>query len=135
MQKPARLIKGEDLIRNGEYSAFELEIKSANRETRKNESGEEIAGIMIWFTKAEKPFFVPDNGINSRLLRAELGSIDPKQLPGRSVTLIPVVGDWFGDANTLAIRVLVTGNKPRPRISKRSFGKPVIGYRIGSETK
>lgn len=127
--KDPTLLKGEDLLANGEYKAFQLTIASAEWAKRQNESGVK-EGLLIHFERAQKPLFCPEQQVNYRLLRAELGTLEPDELVGQVVTLIPVKGDWFGDRNTLAIRVMVTGDKPRPRIGKSAFGTSVVGTKV-----
>lgn len=129
--KDETLIKGEDFLVNGEYKAFTLKIQSAAWADRENEGGVKH-GLLIYFAKAKKPFFAPVDQLNYRMIRAELGSCEPADLAGKSLTLIPVKGNWFGEANTLAIRVLVTGDKPRPRVGKKAFGETVVGVRVAS---
>lgn len=127
--KDPLLLKGEDLLKDGEYKAFTLVIESAEWAKRQNEQGEK-EGLLIHFERAKKPLFAPDQQLNFRLIRAELGTTEPKELAGKQLTLIPTKGDWFGDKNTLAIRVLVTGDKPRPRIGKSAFGQSVVGMKV-----
>lgn len=127
--KDPTLLKGEDLLADGEYKAFTLTIESAEWAKRQNESGIK-EGLLIHFERAKKPLFAPDQQLNYRLIRAELGSVIPEELAGQKLTLIPVKGDWFGDRNTLAIRVMITGDKPRPRIGKTAFGTSVVGTKV-----
>ena len=131
MEKDEQLIKGEDLLINGEYKAFTLQIGAAEWADRKNESGTKH-GLLIHFEKAKKPFFAPVDQLNFRMIRAELGTTEPAELIGKKITLIPVKGSWFGEANTLALRVLVTGDKPRPRVGKKAFGEVVTGLKVGT---
>lgn len=128
--KPADLIKGEDLLIDGEYKSFALEIAKAEWADRENEGGTKH-GLLLHFTKAKKPFFAPIDQLNFRMIKAEHGTCEPAELVGKKITLIPVKGNWFGEANTLALRVLVTGDKPRPRVGKKAFGEPVTGLRVG----
>jgi hypothetical protein len=130
--KDPTLIKGEDLLINGAYRQVTMTISKASIERRKNESGEK-EGILLYFEKATKPLFCPLDQLNHRMLKAELGTTDPAQMIGKSITIIPVKGDWFGETNTLAVRVLVTGSKPKPRVGKKAFGEPVTGLKIGQE--
>ena len=129
--KDETLLKGEDLLVKGEYKSFTLVIAKAATVQRKNESGETLTGLLLHFEKARKPLFAPMDQLNYRMLRAELGTVEPDAMVGKKVTLIPVKGNWFGERNTLAIRVLVTGDKPKPRVGKTAFGEPVTGLRIG----
>lgn len=129
MKKDETLLKGEDLLSAGEYRSFSLQIESAEIAERENEGGRKT-GLLIRFVKAKKPFFAPIDQLNFRLIRAELGTVEPSELAGKKLTLIPVKGDWFSEQNTLAIRVLVTGNKPKPKISRRAFGESVVGLKI-----
>lgn len=129
MEKDETLIKGEDLLVNGEYRAFSLVISKAEWADRKNEGGTKH-GLLIHFEKAKKPFFAPIDQLNFRMLRAELGTTEPAELVGKKITLIPVKGDWFNDKNTLALRVLVTGDKPRPRVGKKAFGEVITGLKV-----
>lgn len=130
--KDPHLLKGEDFLVDGKYLSFTLEISKAEHVTRKNSEGE-LSGTLLWFVGAKKPLFCPDEKINQRLLKSECGTIDPEQLVGCKVTMIPVKGNWFGETNTLAIRILVTGDKPRPSIKAKVFGKPVTGLEIGNQ--
>jgi hypothetical protein len=130
MDKDESLIKGEDLLVNGEYKAFTLQIASVEWADRKNESGTKH-GLLIHFEKAKKPFFAPVDQLNFRMIRAELGTVEPTEMTGKKLTLIPVKGNWFGESNTLALRVLVTGDKPRPRVGKKAFGEVVTGLKVG----
>lgn len=130
MAKDETLIKGEDLFANGEYKAFSLEIEKAEWADRENEGGKKH-GLLIKFQKAKKPFFAPEDQLNFRMIRAELGTTEPAELAGKKLTLVPVKGNWFGESNTLAIRVMVTGDKPRPRVGKKAFGEIVVGLRVG----
>lgn len=130
MAKDPTLIKGEDLLVNGEYRQFSLEIVKCEIAERENEGGIK-RGLLIYFAKAKKPFFAPADQLNYRMIRAEHGSCEPQDLIGKSLVLIPVKGNWFGEENTLAIRVLVTGDKPRPRVGRSAFGTPVVGLKVG----
>lgn len=129
MKKDETLIRGEDLMSGGEYKSFALEIATASVEDRENQGGVKT-GLMIYFKKAKKPLFCPIDQLNYRMIRAELGTILPSEIIGKTLTLIPVKGDWFGEYNTLAIRVLVTGDKPRPRVGKTAFGESVVGLKV-----
>ena len=129
--KDPTLIKGEDFLVNGVYTKFELTIESAEIAERENEGGKK-RGLLIHFKKAKKPFFAPYDQLNYRMIRAELGTIEPEELAGKKLTLIPVKGDWFGESNTLAIRVLVTGDKPKPRVGKKAFGEVVTGFKVAT---
>lgn len=135
MAKDESLVKGEDLMdQSGTYQAFTLEIAKAEWADRENESGTKH-GLLIHFAKAKKPFFAPIDQLNYRFIRAELGTVEPVDLIGKKLTLIPVKGDWFGEKNTLAIRVGVSGDKPRPRVGKKAFGEVVTGLKVFKETK
>ena len=134
MAKDESLIKGEDLMVDGEYRSFTLEISKAEWADRENESGTKH-GLLVHFTKAKKPFFAPIDQLNYRMIRAELGTVEPSDLAGKKLTLVPVKGDWFGEKNTLAIRVAVTGEKPRPRVGKKAFGEIVTGLKVYKEIK
>lgn len=125
-KKDETLIKGEDLLVNGEYKSFSLDIERCEWADRENEGGAKH-GLLIHFTKAKKPFFAPVDQLNYRMIRAEHGTTEPNELVGKKLTLMPVKGNWFGESNTLAIRVLVTGDKPRPRVGKKAFGESVVG--------
>jgi hypothetical protein len=131
MSKDPSLIKGEDLLVNGEYKQFSLEIVGCEWADRENEGGKKH-GLLISFKNAKKPFFAPIDQLNYRMIRAEHGTCEPSELIGKKLTLIPVKGNWFGELNTLAIRVLVTGDKPRPRVGKTAFGTPVVGLRVSN---
>jgi hypothetical protein len=133
MNKDPALLKGENLMRAGVYDAFTLTIKTAENTTRKVESGETKTGLLLHFEKASLPLFAPKDQLNYRLIRAELGSVEPSELVGRELTLIPTVGDWFSERNILAIRVMVTGDKPKPKVSKKSFGTSIVGRRVRPE--
>lgn len=128
--KDESLIKGEDLLIDGEYRSFSLEIAKAEWADRENEGGKKH-GLLIHFAKAKKPFFAPIDQLNFRMIKAEHGTCEPAELIGKKITLIPVKGNWFGESNTLSLRVLVTGDKPRPRVGKKAFGEPVTGLRVG----
>lgn len=130
--KDPSLIKGEDLLVNGEYRAFTLEISACEWSDRQNEGGNKH-GLLIHFAKAKKPFFAPVDQLNFRMIRAELGTTEPAELVGKKLTLIPVKGSWFGEVNTLALRVAVTGDKPRPRVGKKAFGEVVTGLKVGDQ--
>jgi len=132
MKKDETLIKGEDLLVNGEYKAFSLVIANAEWADRENEGGTKH-GLLIHFEKAKKPFFAPIDQLNFRMIRAEHGTTEPAELIGKKITLVPVKGNWFGESNTLALRVLVTGDKPRPRVGKKAFGEVVTGYKVNHE--
>lgn len=131
--KDPALLKGENLMRNGVYDKFELKIKAAETVTRQTESGEAKTGLLIHFEKASLPLFAPKDQLNWRLIRAELGTTEPAELAGQSLTMIPVVGNWFGERNVLALRVLVTGDKPKPKVGKKAFGESVVGKRVKAE--
>jgi hypothetical protein len=128
--KDPALVRGEDLLVNGEYKQFTLEIVACEWADRENEGGRKH-GLLVSFKNGKKPFFAPIDQLNYRMIRAEHGTTEPAELIGKKLTLIPVKGNWFGEANTLAIRVLVTGDKPRPRVGKTAFGSPVVGLKIG----
>jgi hypothetical protein len=130
--KDPTLIKGEDLLINGSYRQLTLTVSKASVQTRKNESGEK-EGLLIYFEKATKPLFCPLDQLNYRMIKAELGTTDPAAMVGKKLTIIPVKGDWFGERNTLAVRVLVTGSKPKPRVGKAAFGEPVTGLKVAEE--
>lgn len=134
MAKDPTLIKGEDLLIKGSYRQLTMTIAKASVEKRKNESGEK-EGLLIYFEKAIKPLFCPVDQLNYRMLKAELGTTDPEQMIGKRLTIIPVKGDWFGESNTLAVRVIVTGDKPKPRVGKKAFGEPVVGLNVLSSAK
>lgn len=129
MNKDESLVKGEDFLVKGEYKSITLEIEKAEWADRENEGGKKH-GLLIHFKSAKKPFFAPIDQLNYRMIRAELGTCEPVDLVGKKLTLMPVKGNWFGESNTLAIRVLVTGDKPRPRVGKKAFGESVVGLRI-----
>lgn len=129
MQKDDTLIKGEDFLVNGEYKSFTLTIEKAVWADRENEGGKKH-GILIHFAKAKKPFFAPIDQLNYRMIRAELGTVEPEEMAGKKLTLVPVKGNWFGESNTLALRVAVTGDKPRPRVGKKAFGESVVGVKV-----
>lgn len=129
MKKDETLIRGEDLMAKGQYKSFRLQIKSVVEAERENEGGKKT-GLLIHFEKASKPLFCPVDQLNYRMVRAELGTVVPDEMVGKNLTLIPVKGDWFGEYNTLAIRVLVTDDKPRPRVGKRAFGESVVGLKV-----
>ena len=129
MQKDETLLKGEDLLSRGEYKQFRLTIESCEWADRENEGGKKH-GLLIRFAKAKKPLFAPVDQLNYRMIHAELGTTDPADIVGKELTLIPVKGNWFGETNTLALRVLVTGDKPRPRVGKKAFGESVVGLRV-----
>lgn len=129
MKKDETLIKGEDFLIDGEYKSFTLEVDSVEWADRENEGGSKH-GLLVYFKKAKKPFFAPVDQLNFRMIRAELGTTEPSALAGKKLTLIPVKGNWFGESNTLAIRVLVTGDKPRPRVGKKAFGESVVGVKV-----
>ena len=128
--KDEHLLKGEDFLVSGEYKSFTLEIEEATRATREGTDGQSRDGILIRFAKARKPFFAPDDKLNQRLIRCELGTLDPSEMKGKKLTLIPVIGNWFGVKDGLAIRILVTGDKPKPQVTKQMFGKNVTGVRV-----
>ena len=130
VEKDESLLRGEDFLVEGEYRAYTLEIRAAESVSRKGQDGAEREGILIYFQKAKKPFFAPDDKLNQRLIRCELGTLVPEQMVGKSLTLIPVMGNWFGVQNGLAIRVAVTGDKPKPQVSKSSFGTVVTGVKV-----
>jgi hypothetical protein len=129
MNKDPALLKGEDLIVNGVYSSFTLTIESAQIVTRENENVKK-EGLLIQFAKAHKPLFCPVDQVNYRMIKAELGSIDCEKLVGKKLTIIPVRGDWFGEKNTLGLRVLVTGERPKPSVKKKVFGESIVGLKI-----
>ncbi len=131
MDKDPTLIKGEDLLVKGEYKAFTLEIEKCEWADRENEGGTKH-GLLIHFVKAKKPFFTPIDHLNYRMIRVELGTVEPADLIGKKLTLIPVKGNWFGERNTLALRVVVTGDKPKPQVGKAAFGESVVGLRIST---
>jgi hypothetical protein len=129
MKKDETLIKGEDFLVDGVYKPFTLTIEKAEWGDRENEGGKKH-GLIIHFAKAKKPFFAPLDQLNFRMIKAELGTIEPAELVGKKLTLIPVKGNWFGESNTLAIRVMVTGDKPRPRVGRKAFGESVVGLKV-----
>jgi hypothetical protein len=131
MAKDDKLIKGEDLLVKGEYKAFKLVIERAAIEERENEGGKKT-GLLVHFAGAKKPLFAPMDQINWRLIRCELGTVEPTEIIGKTLTLYPVKGDWFGEVNTLAVRVQVNGDKPRPRISRKTMGASVVGLKVES---
>ncbi|MEM0925976.1 MAG: hypothetical protein AAGJ83_08060 [Planctomycetota bacterium] len=135
--KDEALLKGEDLLIEGEYRRFTLTIGTAALVDHETEDGKQ-RGLMLHFTKAKKPLFCPIDKLNHRLLKAELGTNVPEEIQGKQITVIPVSGNWFGQSNVLAVRILVTGDKPKPMVSKRSFGWPVEGLRpeiVNAEAK
>jgi len=132
--KDPTLIKGEDLLIKGSYRQLTMTIAKASIQKRKNESGEK-EGLLIYFEKAIKPLFCPMDQLNYRMLKAELGTTDPEAMVGKKLTIIPVKGDWFGEPNTLAVRVLVTGDKPKPRVGKKAFGEPVTGLKVAEDAE
>ena len=129
-EKDPLLLKGEDFLRDGEYRKYEMTIESAEHITRDSSEGP-TDGLLLRFVGANKPLFCPDGKLNQRLLKAETGTDNANDLAGNKITMIPVMGDWFGERNTLAVRILVTGNKPKPGIKSSAFGTPVNGMRIG----
>ena len=129
MKKDDKLIKGEDLLVKGTYQAFKLVIDRASIIERDNEGGKKT-GLLIYFDKAKKPLFAPVDQINYRLIRCELGTVDPEEMKGKTLTLYPVKGDWFGETNQLAVRVQVSGDKPRPGIKRKTMGESVVGIKI-----
>ena len=96
---------------------------------RDNKGGKKT-GLLIHFEKASKPLFCPIDQLNYRMVRAELGTVIPEEMIGKNLTLIPVKGDWFGEYNTLAIRVLVTDDKPCPGVGREAFGESVVGVKV-----
>ena len=131
MDKDPALVKGEDLLVKGEYIKATVTIEKAEVVKRKNESGTK-EGLLLYFKSGKKPFFAPFDQVNYRLIRSECGTTEPSELIGKRITLIPVVGNWFGGENELALRVLVSADKPKPKISKSAFGKPVVGLKVTS---
>lgn len=134
MNKDQTLIKGEDLLVGGEYRTFALEISKVEWADRENEGGTKH-GLLIHFAKAKKPFFAPVDQLNYRMIRAELGTVEPSEMVGKKLTIMPVKGNWFGEQNTLALRVVVTGDKPRPRVGKKAFGESVVGLKVAELTE
>lgn len=128
-EKDPTLLKGEDFLIDGEYKSFTLEIENVETVSRQNESDTK-QGLLIHFKGAKKPLFTPEDQMNYRMIRTEAGTVEPEKLVGKTLKLIPVKGNWFGEKNTLAIRVLVTGDKPKPKVSKKSFGVSVVGLKV-----
>lgn len=128
-EKDPTLIRGEDFLVKGEYRSFTFPIKSAEFVERKSERGC-VRGLLIYFEGAKKPLFCPEDKTNFRMIRTEIGTVEPAEMVGKKLTMIPVKGDWYGAKNALAVRVIVTGDKPKPNITSKAFGTPVTGLKV-----
>ena len=123
-------LRGEDLQRGGKWCEFTLTIGSIDApSTVKAADGKMIDRPIVSFAEAEKKLIVGKT--NERLIKAQLGQV-PKERIGKKITVYPVVGNWFGVKNAIAVRVRISEDRPKPFISKKNLGSDITGRNCAS---
>lgn len=132
-------LKAQHLMRDQTYQMFSLTIKEVKNKGHglryENKQPVSVTGggdaFILLFEQTDKWFAITSR-VNEKLITAQLGS-DIRHWPGESITLLPVIGNWFGETNLLATRIFVDPDKPRPKINADDFGTSVVGVRVGSK--
>lgn len=118
----SRFIHGEDLQRNGKWCDITLTIKSVGeKDSMKSADMKTIEGYPVTFVETEK--MAVFSGNNIRLMKAALETQNREEMTGKKLTLYPAVGDWFGQANVVAVRIRVPEGKPRPFVQRTHLGR------------
>jgi hypothetical protein len=118
----SRYLHGEDLQRDGSWQEFKLTVKSiGDQDSEKSEEGVTIKGWPVTFE--ETPKILVLNVTNTRLAIASMGTNERAKWPGKTLTVYPAIGNWFGQKDVYAVRVRVPNGLPRPFIQPKIFGK------------
>ncbi len=118
----SRYLHGEDLQRDGVWLDFTLTVKAvADKDSAVAEDGNVIKGWPVTFE--ESPKILVLNKTNTQLAIAAVGTNVRETWAGKSLTVYPVIGSWFGQRDVVAVRVRVPDGTPRPFIQPSSLGK------------
>lgn len=126
-------LRAEDLIRDGNWSEVVYTIEEIfPPKTIKSADGKVIDKYILSFQETGKRLVLGGKrSIKFRYLQHETGASKASELVGKSITLHPVIGNWLGQKNVTAIRVRVTGNKPKPYTKPADYGKDITGKTVG----
>ncbi len=122
----SRYLHGEDLFVNGEPVRVTMTVKDVgDKNTAKSEDGRVIEGWPVTFE--ERPKVLVLNETNRKLATAAMGTNVRSEWKGKPLTFWPYVGNWLGQKNVLAVRIVL---KPKTRhafIKPQDWGNPVPG--------
>ena len=124
-------LRGEDLQKAGVWTEFKLTItKVIPPNTVKGADKQLIKKAILEFTEARSKFIVGNT--NERLIKCQLGTMVANWI-GKSITLYPVTGDWFGVPDAVAVRVRIPKGCPRPFIAPKNLGTDITGNKTGAK--
>ena len=123
-------LSASDLLVKGKWKEFTLAIKAVHAAgTVKADNQQLIDRPVIQFDKAKK-LFAPSK-VTLKLIRFQTGvdltGPDKDLAVGQTITLYPVIGDWFSIENLAGIRVRIDRDKPKPMIKKKDMGRDITG--------
>ena len=123
-------LKAEDMLRDGEWQEYTLtisEVIPAN--TVRSADNTLIEHPIICFKGAEKRFICGKT--NRRLVVFACGSAKEEQWVGHKISLRACKGNWFGEKNVAALRVVPPqGDGARPKIAKKDYGTSLTGQKV-----
>lgn len=118
----SRFLHGEDLRRDGKWCEFSLTVKSVGeKDSIKSEDKSTVEGYPFTFEETDKIAVL--KGSNIRLAQAALETSDRTQMTGKKLIVYPVMGNWFGQRDVIALRVRVPQGMPRPFIQPKNLGR------------
>lgn len=119
-------LHAEDFLKDGKWGEYTLAIKDVHPEnTVKSADGKLIDKPVLEFAETEKRMVL---GVtNQRLAKCSMGTSKPKAWVGKKLTLYPSQGNWFGQADVVAIRIRVPSGKARPFVTPSQLGKDITG--------
>lgn len=121
-------LRGDEFLHQGKWRQFQLTIKEYfDPGTQHASDGEVIRFGVLGFEKTEKRMIVKE--VNRRLMQYATGTDKPAEWIGKTVTVYPVMGDWFGVEGAVSFRIRVPKGKPQPLIKPQMMGKDITGLK------
>lgn len=130
-------LKAEDLVKDGKWAEFRLRIKAVHEPGTVQASDKSfIDGWVIEFEGTKKRFIL-SSSVNQRIMKYATGHSTDEcdRWVGKSITLQPRVGNWFGEKNVTAIRVTLPEGQPKPFVQRSAMGEKITGQPFGEQVK
>jgi hypothetical protein len=129
-------LKAEDLVRDGKWDSFELEISEVvDAGVLKYENGQVCEHRVLRFKHAKKQFALQSE-TNKTLMKyaTGFGEDQSSEWVGKTIILTPTFnknGNWFGQSKTTAVRIDLPQDSERPFIDKKHYGERLKGQPVG----